>query len=156
MNYSIVIGIDTGTHTGFAVWDCSQRKFLRVESMSIHRAMEEVLKYFAQFKHTLFVRFEDPRLRKFRHRKSWKLVPAGESIARDCAIWDDFLKDHKIPYASMAPKRGMTKVDPNHFRKWTGWQGKTDDHSRDAAMLVYGFPYSVALGSMPVVLTTKT
>ena len=139
MNYSIIIGIDTGAHTGFAVWDCSQRKFLRVETMAIHRAMDEVLKYFAQFNDRLFVRIEDPRLRKFRHRKSKKLVLVGGSIARDCEIWDDFLKDHRIRYASMAPKRGMTKVDPNRFKQWTGWEGKTNDHGRDAAMLVYGY-----------------
>jgi len=30
-------------------------------------------------------------------------------------------------------------VDPNRFKQWTGWEGKTNDHGRDAAMLVYGY-----------------
>ena len=41
----IHIGIDTGTHTGFAVWDSGKRKFLEIGTLTITQAMERVLIY---------------------------------------------------------------------------------------------------------------
>jgi predicted RNase H-like nuclease (RuvC/YqgF family) len=52
----IVIGIDPGVTTGFAVWDALSRKLLRVESHSILKAHREVL-----FLMGALVIFEDAR-----------------------------------------------------------------------------------------------
>lgn len=41
----IYIGIDTGVHTGFAVWDSSERCFLMLKTLKIHVAMELVGEY---------------------------------------------------------------------------------------------------------------
>ncbi len=62
----IYIGIDTGVHTGFAVWDNRQRSLLEVTSMSIHEAMDRVKQYQADAAEKgvkLIVRVEDPRQR---------------------------------------------------------------------------------------------
>lgn len=136
--FKIYIGIDTGTNTGFAVWNKSERKFLEIKTMLIHEAFEKVLSYHAQHGEDLFVRFEDARLRTWFGNKSKAELQGAGSIKRDCSIWDDFLKDKKIHYASMAPKLGLTKLEPQKFQLITGWKEKTSNHSRDAAMLVYG------------------
>ena len=135
----IIIGIDTGTNTGIAVSNKPERKFLQILSLPIHRAMELVLKYHQQHGAALFVRFEDARLRKWLKDKSPESLQGAGSIKRDCTIWDDFLKDHGVHYASIGPRAGLTKIPADKFSLITGWEGKTNNHARDAAMLVYGY-----------------
>ena len=38
----IFIGIDTGVHTGLAIWDSEQKMFLSIECCKIHDAMHVV------------------------------------------------------------------------------------------------------------------
>ncbi len=61
------------------------------------------------------------------------------SVKRDCKIWEDFLTDLDIPFEMVAPRKGMTKYSAAAFKKLTGYEGKTSEHARDAAMLVFGF-----------------
>ena len=37
------------------------------------------------------------------------------------------------------PKRNITKMSQEYFKQLTGWKKQTNEHSRDAAMLVFGF-----------------
>lgn len=41
----IYIGIDTGVHTGIAIWDNRKRSLEMVKQMPIHRAMAVVQSY---------------------------------------------------------------------------------------------------------------
>lgn len=129
------IGIDVGTHTGVAVWDSEQQIFLSVETMKIHSAMELVLSY---PKEDIVVLFEDARQRKwFGSNSNAKLQGAG-SVKRDSSIWEDFLNDKGIKYRAIAPIKGGTKWTAERFKNILGWRGKTSEHSRDAALMVYG------------------
>lgn len=61
----IYIGIDTGVHTGIAIWDNQKRSLEMVKQMPIHRAMAVVQSY-ADMQKTgvgdkIIVRVEDPR-----------------------------------------------------------------------------------------------
>lgn len=145
----IVIGIDPGTATGFAVWDAKERKLWRVESMLIHQAMTAVLDIRAQ-KGTrgmplepgqLLVIFEDARTIRIGGGENFdrkaKLQGVG-SIKRDSAIWEDFLEDHGIAYQGKRWTRGTTKWDADYFKRTTGWTGTTNNHARDAAVIVFG------------------
>lgn len=139
------IGIDTGTHTGVAVWDSSVREFTEITSLPIHAALEKVrnLAKFYSFKNLgVTVAFEDARLRKWYGTRTAKqdrdkLQGAG-SVKRDSAIWEAALKDWGIPYKKVAPKHNMTKLTDEAFRNITGWTKRTNEHGRDAAMLVFG------------------
>ncbi len=137
--YKIIIGIDTGTYTGLAVWNKPEHRFLEISSMKIHLAFDKVLEYFKLYGNELFVRMEDARLRSWFNDKSIESLQGAGSIKRDCAIWEDFLLHHKIPFASIAPRRGLTKLPADKFKTLTKWPGLTNEHSRDAAMLVYGY-----------------
>lgn len=140
------IGIDTGTHTGVAVWDGNQ--FLLLETMAIHKAMKIVNGY-AQSGIEVVVRVEDPRQRTWfgtermsREQERKKLQGVG-SVKRDASIWDDFLTDlckakANIKYEMVAPKRNITKLSSESFKAITKWQGRTNEHCRDAAFLVFG------------------
>lgn len=131
----IYIGIDTGTHTGVAVWDSVQRAFLCIDTLPIHRAMALVNQY---REGELMVIFEDARQRKWYGMDSNEKLQGAGSVKRDSSIWEDFLKDLEIPYRAIPPMKGATKLTSSYFKALTGWTGRTNEHSRDAAMMVFG------------------
>jgi hypothetical protein len=138
----IWIGIDAGSHTGFAVWN--GKEFMKVDTLPIHRALEEtksLVKYYGT--ENVTVVFEDARRRTYLPRERnmseyrGKLMGAG-SVKRDCSIWEDFCTDYGIAFIPVPPQAGLTKWPAERFTKITGWTGRTSEHSRDAALLVYG------------------
>ena len=134
----IYIGIDVGTHTGFAVWDSGERKLLSLDTLLIHQAMEQVLHWYYKCDGDIMVIFEDARLRKWYGEESNAKLQGAGSVKRDCSIWEDFLKDKGIMFKAVHPLKGMTKLSSIYFKRITKWEGKTSEHSRDAAMLVVG------------------
>lgn len=135
--YRIQIGIDPGTHTGIAVWDRVDRRFLSIKSVKIHEAIFQIIQLKKEFPENIYVVFEDARLRKwFGDNGSVKQQGAG-SIKRDCSILEDFLIDYNIPFEKRAPGRGQTKWSSAYFQKATKWAAQTSSHSRDAAVLVF-------------------
>lgn len=135
-----VIGIDPGTKTGYAAWDTTVRQLDSITSIPIHAAIFSILGLAKEYgKDDVLVRVEDARKRKwFGNAGREKLQGAG-SVKRDCAIWEDFLKDAGIQYELVAPARNRTKVTSDYFKTITGWAGRTNEHSRDAGMLVFGY-----------------
>lgn len=142
----ICIGIDPGTHTGVAVWDSREGKFLSLETLPIHRALEKVKEMSHPFWHMdrlyhddIQVVFEDARQRTWfgKGDTNAKLQGAG-SVKRDCSIWEDFCKDYGIPFQAKPPVKGATKVSAEYFKMISHYTGRTSEHSRDAAMLVIG------------------
>ena len=138
--YKYYIGIDTGANTGFVVWGKHEKKILEIKTVKIHRAMLLVKTWYNQYPNgAVLVRIEDARLRKWLPKNVGpeQLQGAG-SIKRDATIWEDFLKDLGIDYEMVAPKDNKTKMDAEYFKRLTGWAGITNEHMRDAAMLVFG------------------
>ena len=137
----IWIGIDPGTHTGLAVWDSDYKRFSLVATVSLWEALLEVSNQGSR--HPVTVVFEDARERKWlpaeRNNSEYrgKLMGAG-AVKRDSAIWQEFLNDNNIPYQRKAPAKGLTKWSEDSFKKLTGWKGRTSNHARDAALLVWG------------------
>lgn len=138
----ICIGIDPGTHTGVAVWDTKERRFLSLETLPIHQALDLVCKWQQDCKDrdvAMDVTFEDARQRTWFGKGDTNAKAQGAgSVKRDCSIWEDFCKDYGIPYWAKPPGKGMTKVTSDYFRTISGYQGRTSNHARDAAMLVIG------------------
>lgn len=136
----IFIGIDPGVHTGLAVWDATAKRFLRVETCSIVEAMAHI----KEIDHAMItgLYFEDAKQRQYLPRETsvseyrGKLMGAG-SVKRDCAIWAEYCAYWNIPFVAVAPRKGMTKWDAAYFAKVTGWKGRTSEHARDAALLVF-------------------
>ena len=138
----IYIGIDTGVHTGIAVWDSEKGKFIYLDTLKIHEALNIVSSY-AYKDIPLCVRFEDARQRKwipFAKNVTGELGRAQGAgyVKAHCQIWEDFLRDKDIPFEMIAPRRNLTKLSAEQFGRITGYKGRTSEHARDAAMLVYG------------------
>lgn len=128
------IGIDPGTNTGIAIWSVASQSFLTIDCVKLHKAMEMVLSISGK---GVCVRFEDARLRTWFGNSGREVLQGVGSIKRDCNIWEDFLLDNNIVYEKVKPKAGSTKWAADYFKKVTGWAERTNEHSRDAAVLVY-------------------
>lgn len=137
MKYNIYIGIDPGINTGIAVYNKSE-KSLKLATLKIHRAMESVKGIFDD-NNGVIVRFEDARQRNWFGKAGREQLQGAGSIKRDCKIWEDWLKDKEIPFEMVAPKNNRTKLGAEQFAKLTGYSGRSSEHSRDAAMLVFGY-----------------
>ena len=141
----IYVGIDSGKNTGYAVWDTQSKNLLEVKTILIHQAMKSVEELNAQNPGKVIVRVEDARQRTWfgtermsRDEERKKLQGVG-SVKRDATIWEDFLVDLGVKFEMVAPKRNVTKMNSDTFKTYTKWAKRTSEHSRDAAMLVYGF-----------------
>lgn len=135
----ICIGIDPGTHTGIAVWDTREGRFLSLETLPIHQAMVKVMVWKDNVGDDLQVVFEDARQRTwFGHGDTNAKLQGAGSVKRDCSIWEDFCRDYNISYWAKPPIKGATKVSSSYFKTISHWPGRTSEHSRDAAMLVIG------------------
>lgn len=145
----IMIGIDPGKNTGYAVWDTPSSTFLTVTSQPIHKALLHVNDLWNAEQH-MFVIFEDCRLQKMyggtNERAGAAVLQGVGSVKRDCTIWDDFLTDRGIPHLAQRPLRHGTKWTAEYFRCTTGWQERTNSHGRDAGALVCGMSVPIAQG----------
>jgi hypothetical protein len=107
--------------------------------MKVHKAMEYVSEIAKEIPNRkCLVRFEDARQRKWFGNAGREQLQGAGSIKRDCAIWEDFLKDLGVDFEMVAPKNTVTKISKEYFKQLTGYKGVTSEHGRDAAMLVYG------------------
>lgn len=137
-----IIGIDPGVKTGWAVWSIQHKKFEHMRTEKLHNVilMLNELHLDGEIDHVVY---EDARLRRWINdagmtasRKRGLAMGAG-SVKRDCSIISDMLVAHSIPHIAIAPQKGMTKWPAEKFERMTGWERRTSDHARDAAMLVF-------------------
>lgn len=129
----IYIGIDPGVNTGIAVWDSRTKQFESIQTTQIAYALGTCEMYRKAYPSTIII-MEDARLRKWFGNSGREQLQGAGSIKRDCGIWEEVFPN----IVKVAPKNNRTKLDSETFKKLTGWQGRTSNHARDAAMLVFG------------------
>jgi len=141
MNYKefdYIIGIDPGVNTGIAVWDVKNKQVNYLITVMAVQA-EALCRGYKNMNRSFLVRFEDARLRTwFGKEKGTAQLQGAGSIKRDCQRWEEFLTHYEIPFEEVAPKNNRTKMTAKEFKMLTGWEGQTNEHGRDAAMLVFG------------------
>lgn len=141
--YRYYIGIDCGVNTGISLYDREKKDLIIVDSDMIHVAIDYIKKIFADnvvTKDNTLIIIEDARQVQFNTDKM-RAQGAG-SVKRDAKIWADFLEDYKIPHLMVRPKKAITKLSAERFKEITGWSERTNNHGRDAAMLVWGATYT--------------
>lgn len=139
MNKKILIGIDTGVNTGFAVAIDSGNggDLQKVECLSITQAMANINELVTEHgKENIKLYIEDARLRTWFTGGREKAQGVG-SVKRDAQIWENWCKEQDLNYIMIHPKANATKTKADVFKKRTGWSGRTNEHARDAAMLVF-------------------
>lgn len=134
----IIAGIDPGVKTGLAIWHAKERRFARVLTCGIIEAQQWV-----SASDVSEIWFEDARLRKWfpevkNSPEAIKKLQGAGSVKRDSVIWQEFCEFYGIPFKAIAPAKGQTKWTSEYFKRLTGWQGRTSQHARDAAALVFG------------------
>ena len=135
----ILIGIDTGVKTGYAVAMVhgTGGELHQVECLSITKAMQSIQEIKAiHGKDNLKLYIEDARKRKWFTGGKEKAQGVG-SVKRDAQIWEDWCIEQEFNYIMVHPKANATKTKADLFKKITGWTGRTNEHARDAAMLVF-------------------
>lgn len=135
----ILIGIDTGVKTGYAVAmdHGTGGELHQVECLSITKAMQAVQEIKAiHGKDSLKLYIEDARKRTWFTGGKEKAQGVG-SVKRDAQIWEDWCIEQEFNYIMVHPKANATKTKADLFKKITGWTGRTNEHARDAAMLVF-------------------
>lgn len=131
------IGIDPGVNTGIAVWERPNKKFIYISSGKILDVMDMVEK--AIISRNSFIKCEDPRKAGAgRQKKDYNIAQGAGSIKRDAQIWEDFLKKHNADFVMLKPAAAFTKWKADKFQQLTKWTHQTNEHGRDAAMLVFG------------------
>ena len=135
---SMIVGIDPGVKTGFAVWSRAEQRLTAVETLGITQAMTRI-REMADAETLHSVRFEDARLRKWFGARGREALQGAGSVKRDCSIWEEFLSGLVgVPFLPVSPHGKGAKLDAAAFQRLTGWQGRTSEHGRDAAMLILG------------------
>ena len=146
MTADYFIGIDTGVHTGLALWDAKDGRLVELKTQGIVHAMHTVSVWSDEAREQgreCVIVMEDARLRKWLPRErnfsefKGRLMGAG-SVKRDASIWEEFAQMAGIPIRATKPREGLTKWSAQYFAAVTGYKGRCSNHARDAALLVWG------------------
>lgn len=148
----IVIGIDPGQNTGFAVWDSFEKKFISLLTVSFWEAISLLQQ--AKTREDiglcrLEVVVEDVTQNKpifMKENRSKSGVKGFSRIAsnvgmnkRDCQLLIQWCEVNGVKVVTVKPtKKSLTKLDAESFLKITKYSSSTSQHARDAGMLVFG------------------
>lgn len=145
----IFLGIDGGVTTGVALWSRKENKLVDVCSFSFWDAIryfDKIVKMADGMGVTAVV--EDPRLIRpvFGKKSDFSRKQTYGKISQDVgamkaytALMVEWLHEKNIPTILVKPSQyTKTKLDAKTFKNMTKWDKKTNEHSRDAAMLVWG------------------
>jgi len=133
---SIKIGIDPGVETGLAVTVNS--KLTEVTSLDFWDARERIGGIIdANPGSTITIYVEDAEKRSGTKEAAFG---AGQVVAH-CKLWkklEEKLGSDLVSFKFIRPDPSLTKYSKEKFKKFTNWQERTNNHGRDAAMLIYG------------------
>ncbi len=151
----LLIGLDPGKNTGFAIWQPRRivadrpypGQFIEVSTLTFWTAIRRLEKLVREFgAAALHVRIEDVRANKPTFSDKVGNARVRENISqkvgsnkRDCQLLIEFLEDSGIPYTALPPRKratGKGKVTAEFFKGVKGFPTRSTEHSRDAAALV--------------------
>ena len=129
-----VIGIDPGVNTGMAA--TFDGILVEVYTASFTKAQADILELVNRG-NALELVIEDPRGQyvPFHQREPQRIKGVG-SVERDAKLWIEFAEFYGIKYRTVKPGK-YRKIDAKTFKAWTGWTGRTSEHARAAAMMVF-------------------
>jgi hypothetical protein len=136
--YKFYIGIDSGTNTGLCVYDRYGKHIRQLVTVKIHTAMDVVRYWHSTNPGQVFIRVEDARKATFGRQNDYHKAQGAGAVKRDAKIWEDFLTDLGVDFEMVRADPKRTKWTSDFFKKVTGYQGASSEHSRDAAAMVYG------------------
>lgn len=134
---STIIGIDPGAHTGIAV--AKDGVLWKLETIQPH----EIADYLTKAMPSNVV-FEDSRKQSHvwmataNRAVSLKMARNLGQVDAWCSLIESACAQYAIPCHGVSPKAKGAKVTAATLKRLTGWDGRSNQHERDAAMLVIG------------------
>ena len=139
----IVIGIDPGVETGFAVWSRSSKQFLELSTLSFWAAYDRVTAYQTD-EIEIFIENPDSQRAMYVRTETVKIQRQRERIAknigsnrREATLLAERLTALGYAVRPVSPIKAR-KWDAAQFKRYTNYEGRTSQHVRDAARLVVG------------------
>lgn len=133
------IGIDPGKHTGVAVWDRQGRYFTDVITLDFFGALNFLKHYNPTYTQIVI---EDATQNKPTFRRKGQRVGVADrmaqnvgSVKRDTQLLIEWCERHGFTVRKVKPDQ--SKLNAAAFKRTTKYIGRTSQHARDAAMLVY-------------------
>ena len=134
----LILGIDPGSNTGLATYIFG--KLVHLDTIAPVEIAARI-----ELARPARVVFEDSRLLSY----TWTTIksrPAALKMARNVGEVDAWCKlivavceQFAIPAHGISPKGKGAKVGAEQFTRITGWDERSNEHERDAAMVAY--PY---------------
>ena len=137
---SLILGIDPGANTGVATYVDGQ--LTNLETFGPHQ-----LEHLLRTREPTRVIFEDSRLQSHVFSAKSKLsVPARLKVARDvgeidawCSLITAVCAELGISAHGISPQGKGAKLNAAQFASVTSWVGKSNEHTRDAAMVAWKY-----------------
>lgn len=159
------IGVDPGRHTGVAVWSKHEKKLVKLLTLDFWSLVDFLDTFTAsmqaqdwgslgiavQSEEVNFeVVMEDPNLIKAIYKdrligkEALTALTMAQSVGRNkeqAFLLMAWMEKRKIIFRTVKPKNrnaGGGKWSADYFRKMAGWDGTSNEHTRDAARFVIG------------------
>lgn len=142
------IGVDVGRHIGTATWQ-PETKDLRLATFNDDpdAALDYLLEIVRRYENVI-VTVEDPNINRpvfarpgTNARTMMKIAQNVGAVKESTRELIRVLQSRCVLVERVAPRRGRrgvrAKVSSAEFRQITGYSGRSSQHARDAAMLVY-------------------
>jgi hypothetical protein len=145
----VVVGIDPGISTGFAVWDSEKREFTVLKTLDFWKVIDRLkLLHFNHGKELLVV-IEDPNgnkpvFMKKGVKSNAMAIRVGQNVGsnkREASLLIEYCRNKGINVKPVIPGKkatGKGKITKEYFNKISGYTGSTSQHGRDAAMMILG------------------
>lgn len=135
------IGIDVGIHNGFAVWDKTAKRIIELDTYKTWEVITCLLvKKNDEVEFT--VRIENPNTWVNYGTLTTKEVNGRKqgagSVKRSYQVLIEFFEDNNIKYEAVSLRSSLKKLKADKFKMLTGIDMKTNEHERDACMMVFG------------------
>lgn len=138
----LAIGIDPGVETGFAVWSRVSRQFVELSTLSFWSAYDRVTAYQPE-EIEIFIENPDSKRSMYRRtefvehsRQRERMATNIGSNRREATLLIERLQALDYTVHAIRPLTAR-KWDAAQFARYTKHSGRTSQHVRDAARIVF-------------------
>lgn len=137
----IYVGIDPGANTGIATWRPAGQVLTIYPAKQFWFAWQQCHQIQSTYSDAIFV-VEDPNAnppifpRKITGRKRDRLAQNVGMNKRDAKLWLEYFRWRGWNHKAVRPS--SSKWSKEDLKRITGYTGRSSEHGRDAAKLVFG------------------
>jgi hypothetical protein len=130
------IGIDPGMNNGFAIYDRQLAQITHCTCLPLH-VLFDTLKSWQKNGIEVFIENPNTWISFGSKKKSDARLQGAGAVKQTYRHIVEFLDDYEIAYTPTKLQGNLKKVSRDYFAKITGYTDKTNEHGRDAAMIVF-------------------